>query len=31
MNGRIVNGNDKTQMIPYNYVVFSVSRYEGEE
>ncbi len=29
-NGRIVNADDKTKMIPYNYVVFSVSRYEGE-
>jgi len=27
--GRIVNSEDPTQLIPYNYLVFSVSRYEG--
>lgn len=29
-NGQVVNKADATQMIPYNYIVFSVSRYEGE-
>ncbi len=29
-NGMIVNKADATQLIPYNYVVFSISRYEGE-
>jgi hypothetical protein len=28
--GRVVNRDDPTQLIPYNYVVFSISRYEGE-
>jgi hypothetical protein len=27
-NGQVVNKADPTQLIPYNYVVFSVSRYE---
>jgi hypothetical protein len=27
-NGRVVNADDSTQLIPYNYLVFSVSRYE---
>ncbi|MGD9101867.1 MAG: hypothetical protein PVF45_15395 [Anaerolineae bacterium] len=29
-NGLMVNKDDLTQLIPYNYVVFSISRYEGE-
>ena len=29
-NGRVVNKDDPGQLIPYNYVVFGVSRYEGE-
>jgi hypothetical protein len=28
-SGRVVSRNDPQQMIPYNYLVFSVSRYEG--
>jgi hypothetical protein len=28
-NGQIVNKADPRQLIPYNYLVFSVSRYEG--
>jgi hypothetical protein len=28
-NGRVVNQADPTQLIPYNYLVFGVSRYEG--
>ena len=28
-NGQVVNKTDPTMLIPYNYVVFSVSRYEG--
>jgi hypothetical protein len=28
--GRVVNKDDPAQLIPYNYLVFSVSRYEGE-
>lgn len=28
--GRVVNKADPTQLIPYNYLVFSISRYEGE-
>ena len=28
-NGRIANSENPTQLIPYNYLVFSVSRYEG--
>lgn len=28
-NGQIVNTEDPTQLIPYNYVVFSVSRHES--
>ena len=28
-NGHIVDRTDPTQLIPYNYVVFGVSRYEG--
>jgi len=28
-SGRVVNKSDKTQLVPYNYVVFSISRYEG--
>jgi hypothetical protein len=28
-SGRVVNKEDPTQLIPYNYVVFSVSRYVG--
>jgi len=30
-NGRVVNKEDPSQLIPYNYVVFGVSRYEGSE
>jgi len=30
-NGRVVNKDDPSQLIPYNYVVFGVSRYEGSE
>jgi hypothetical protein len=30
-NGRIVNKDDANALIPYNYVVFSVSRYEDTE
>jgi hypothetical protein len=29
-NGRVVNKDEPTLLIPYNYVVFGVSRYEGE-
>lgn len=29
-NGRVVNKEDPTQLIPYNYLVFSISRYEGD-
>ncbi len=29
LNGQVVHTADATQLIPYNYVVFSVSRYEG--
>ena len=29
-NGQVVNKADATQMIPYNYIVFSVSRYDGD-
>jgi hypothetical protein len=29
-NGRVVNKDDPTQLIPYNYLVFSISRYEGD-
>ena len=29
-NGRVVNKANPTQLIPYNYVVFSISRYEGD-
>lgn len=29
-NGQIVDAATKAHMIPYNYVVFSVSRYEGD-
>ena len=29
-NGRVVNKDDPSQLIPYNYVVFSISRYEGD-
>ena len=28
-NGQIVNKTEKTQLIPYNYIVFSVNRYDG--
>ncbi|MEZ4524967.1 MAG: hypothetical protein R2941_03495 [Desulfobacterales bacterium] len=28
-NGQIVNKEDSTKLIPYNFIVFSVSRYEG--
>jgi hypothetical protein len=28
-NGQVVNKADPTQLIPYNYIVFGVSRYEG--
>ncbi len=27
--GQVVNKHDQTQMIPYNYLIFAVSRYEG--
>jgi len=29
-SGRVVKRDDLTQLIPYNYIVFGVSRYEGE-
>lgn len=29
-NGRVVNKTDPGRLIPYNYVVFSISRYEGD-
>ncbi len=29
-SGRVVNKADNAKLIPYNYVVFSVSRYEGD-
>lgn len=29
-NGQVVNKADASQMIPYNYIVFSVSRYDGD-
>ncbi len=29
-SGRVVNKEDNTQLIPHNYVVFSISRYEGD-
>ena len=29
-SGRVVNQEDPTLLIPYNYLVFSISRYEGE-
>ena len=29
-NGRLVSRDDHTKLIPYNYIVFGVSRYEGE-
>ena len=29
-SGRVVNRDDSTQLIPYNYVIFGVSRYEGD-
>lgn len=29
-NGQVVNQADPAQLIPYNYLVFSVSRYEGD-
>ena len=29
-SGQVVNQADPKQLIPYNYLVFSVSRYEGE-
>jgi len=29
-NGQVVNQTDTMQLIPYNYVVFGVSRYEGQ-
>ena len=28
-NGRLVSRTDPTQLIPYNYLVFGISRYEG--
>jgi hypothetical protein len=28
-NGQVINKTDPKQLIPYNYIVFSVSRYEG--
>lgn len=30
VNGRVVNKDDPARLIPYNYVVFSISRYEGD-
>ncbi len=27
--GQIVNRDDRTKLVPYNYIVFSVSRYDG--
>jgi hypothetical protein len=29
-NGQVVNKDDMMQLIPYNYIVFSVSRYAGD-
>ena len=29
-SGQVVNKDDPTQLIPYNYLVFSVSQYDGE-
>jgi hypothetical protein len=28
-NGRVVNVNDQGKLIPYNYIIFGLSRYEG--
>jgi len=28
-SGEIVNNDDHSQLIPYNYLVFSINRYEG--
>jgi hypothetical protein len=28
-SGQVVNKQDHTQLIPYNYIIFSVSRYDG--
>jgi hypothetical protein len=30
VSGRVVNKDDGRQLIPYNYIVFSISRYEGD-
>ncbi len=30
VSGRVVNKDDGTRLIPYNYIVFSISRYEGD-
>jgi hypothetical protein len=27
-SGQVVNDYDRTELIPYNYIIFSVSRYE---
>ena len=29
-SGQVANKADLTQLIPYNYLIFSISRYEGE-
>jgi hypothetical protein len=29
-NGQVVNKESPTQLIPYNYLVFGISRYEGQ-
>ncbi|MBN1978646.1 MAG: hypothetical protein JW918_14705 [Anaerolineae bacterium] len=29
-NGQVVKRDDPAQLVPYNYLVFSISRYEGE-
>jgi len=28
-SGQVVSKQDHTQLIPYNYIIFSVSRYDG--
>ena len=28
--GQVVEGDDPTRLIPYNYIAFSVTKYEGE-
>jgi hypothetical protein len=29
-NGRVVNVDEQSKLIPYNYIIFGVSRYQGE-